>query len=142
MPAEVRVCAITWRVDVLGGAFPGWIVFKVFIPEKLDLSQTVGIISFRAIWNSSFKHIEILSMAAKWRKFSVATKDVEEALEFVLLILEHTRRLAKGLKETVEQREYDSITLKRDGALFKYIIKNSVYHISDMGLQSWCAKTD
>lgn len=69
----------------------------------------------------------------------MATKDVEEALEFVLSILEHTRRLAEGLKETVGQREYDFIVLKRHGTLIKYITKNSAYYISDMGLQQWCA---
>lgn len=73
----------------------------------------------------------------------MATKSVEEeALEFVLLISEHKRGIAEGLKETVGQREYDSVFLKRHSILIKYIIKNSAYHISDMSLRPWCTKTD
>lgn len=52
----------------------------------------------------------------------MATKAVEEAvLECVLFLGEHRRGLLGGLKETVSQRESDSVLLKRQSTLMKLI---------------------
>lgn len=83
MPAEVTEC-IREGVGELGMVFLRSTFLNVFIPEKLDLSKTSRNVPPRSIWNYFFRNIKSFFKATQCRKSSVATKALEEVLEFGL----------------------------------------------------------